>query len=82
METAAPSGGIAHLAAALFANDKARSDEEKLRELYRWVYAREPDADELRIGLAHLQKHADNPKLAFEDITWALINTKEFVFNQ
>jgi hypothetical protein len=66
---------------ALFANDKARGDEEKLRELYRWVYAREPDADELRIGLAHIQKHADNPKLAYEDITWALINTKEFLFN-
>lgn len=66
---------------ALLANDKARSDEDKLRELYRWVYARDPDADELRIGLAHLQKHADNPKLAYEDITWALINTKEFLFN-
>ncbi|HUQ69476.1 MAG TPA: DUF1549 and DUF1553 domain-containing protein [Planctomycetaceae bacterium] len=66
---------------ALFANDKARNDEDKIRELYRWVYAREPDADELRIGLAHVQKHAENPKLAFEDITWALINTKEFLFN-
>jgi hypothetical protein len=66
---------------ALLANDKARSDEEKIRELYRWVYAREPDADELRIGLAHVQKHAENPKLAYEDIAWALINTKEFLFN-
>jgi hypothetical protein len=66
---------------ANWANDKSRDNEAKLRELYRWVYAREPDAEELRIGLAHLEKHKENPKLAFEDITWALINTKEFLFN-
>jgi hypothetical protein len=35
----------------------------------------------LKIALAHLDKHKDNAKLAFEDITWALINTKEFLFN-
>lgn len=66
---------------ALLANDKERSPEEKVRELYRWVYSREPDAEELSIAVAHLQKHQDNVKLAFEDITWALINTKEFLFN-
>lgn len=66
---------------AQWANDKSRDHESKLRELYRWVYAREPEPDELRIGLAHLEKHQDNPKLAYEDITWALINTKEFLFN-
>lgn len=67
--------------AALLAQDKDRKDEDKLRELYRWVYAREPDAEELRVGLAHVEKHKDNPKIAYEDITWALINTKEFLFN-
>ncbi len=67
--------------AALLANDKNRPDEEKVRELYRWVYAREPDAEELQIALAHIAKHKDNPKLAYEDIIWALINTKEFLFN-
>ena len=51
--------------------DKAHDSEAKLRELYRWVYARDPDAEELKIGLAHLEKHKDNPKVAFEDITWA-----------
>jgi len=65
----------------LWANDKDHDSEAKLRELYRWAYAREPDADELKIGLAHVEKHKDNQKLAFEDITWALINTKEFLFN-
>lgn len=66
---------------ALLANDTTRSPEEKVRELYRWVYSREPQSDELTIALGHLEKHKDNPKLAFEDITWALINTKEFLFN-
>ncbi|MFO1092048.1 MAG: DUF1549 domain-containing protein [Planctomycetaceae bacterium] len=67
--------------AATYAADKNRSDEEKLRELYRWVYSREPDAEELKIATAHIEKHKDNPQLAYEDIVWALVNTKEFLFN-
>jgi hypothetical protein len=66
---------------ALLAADKDRDDAAKIKELYRWVYSREPDADELKIALAHIEKHKDNPKLAYEDITWALVNTKEFLFN-
>lgn len=67
--------------AATLAADKNRPDEEKLRELYRWVYSREPQSDELNIAIAHITKHKDNPKIAYEDIVWALINTKEFLFN-
>jgi len=67
--------------AALLAKDKDRSDEEKVRELYRWVYAREPDKEELQIALAHIKKNEKDPKAAYEDIIWALINTKEFLFN-
>lgn len=66
---------------AVMANEKDRPSEDKIRELYRWVYARDPDAEELSIAVAHLNKHQDNLKLALEDITWALINTKEFLFN-
>lgn len=67
--------------ATAMANDKARSHDDKVKELYRWVYSREPNADELKIALAHIAKHEANPKIAFEDILWALINTKEFLFN-
>jgi hypothetical protein len=66
--------------AATLAKD-TRSTEEKVRELYRWVYSREPAADEIPIALAHLEKHKDNPQVAWEDIVWALVNTKEFLFN-
>ena len=67
--------------AALLANDKERSDEEKIQELYRWVYSRSADPEELKIAQAHLAKHEQNKKVAWEDIIWALVNTKEFLFN-
>ena len=63
------------------ANDKARSTEEKLRELYLLAFAREPRAEELAVAAAHVEKNAADPKKAYEDIVWALINTKEFLFN-
>src|SRR5262249_22521208 len=67
--------------ASLLANDKDHPSEAKIKELYRWVYSREPDAEEMKIALAHLDKHKDNVKIAYEDIVWALINSKEFLFN-
>jgi hypothetical protein len=77
--------------AALLANDSQRSDEQKIRELYLWVYARDPDAAELALAKKYLEakptaKDATpgalpNPRQAYEDIVWALINTKEFLFN-
>ena len=55
--------------------------EERIRELYRWVYSREPQPEEMNIALAHIAKHEKDPKTAYEDILWALVNTKEFLFN-
>lgn len=66
--------------AALLAADTNRKREDKIREIYLRVYAREPLADEAAVALAHLDKTKDE-KLAFEDILWALVNTKEFLFN-
>jgi hypothetical protein len=67
--------------AALLAKDKDRSNDERMKELYRWAYSREPNKEEMGIALAHIKKHEANPKIAYEDIVWALINTKEFLFN-
>ena len=67
--------------AAKLSGDKARTDDDKVRELYRWAYSREPKDDELQIAMAHIKKHEANPKVAYEDVVWALINTKEFLFN-
>jgi Protein of unknown function (DUF1549)/Protein of unknown function (DUF1553) len=66
--------------AAQLATDKARPREEKIREIYLRVYSREPLADEVAVAVAHLSKAKDE-KLAYEDILWALVNTKEFLFN-
>ncbi len=66
--------------AALLAGDANRTREQKVREIYLRVYAREPQPDEAAVALAHLAKAKDE-KLAYEDILWALINTKEFLFN-
>jgi Protein of unknown function (DUF1553)/Protein of unknown function (DUF1549) len=74
--------------AALLAADTSRPNREKLAELYYWAYSRAPDANELAVGEAYLYKKSAGAKdirlsqrQAFEDIIWALINTKEFLFN-
>jgi hypothetical protein len=78
-------------AAARLAAD-ARGDDEKLRELYLSAYARPPRADELALAKAHLEKPrkatdgqpldaAKAKRQGYEDIFWAVLNTKEFLFN-
>jgi hypothetical protein len=65
--------------AAALAKDK-RPHEDKLRELYLIALSREPSADEVQTLRGHLEKKG-NPQQAYEDIVWALLNTKEFLFN-
>jgi hypothetical protein len=74
--------------AAQLAADRSRSPREKLAELYYCAYSRAPDTNELALGEAYLYKQAVGAKdpvlsqrQAFEDILWALLNTKEFLFN-
>lgn len=67
--------------AAALAKDQTRTKEEKVRDLYHWAFARDPQPDELQIAIAHIDKHSDSPQPAYEDLVWALINTKEFLFN-
>ena len=49
--------------------------------MYRWVYAREPDPEEVQVALAHITRHESSPQVAYEDLLWALLNTREFLFN-
>jgi hypothetical protein len=69
-----------------------KQDEEKLRELYMLTFCREPKEAELSAALAHLgiqRSNAEgapldalaNKKVGYEDIIWALCNTKEFLYN-
>ncbi|MFL5341822.1 MAG: DUF1553 domain-containing protein [Gemmataceae bacterium] len=67
--------------ADLLAQDK-RPDAEKVTDLFLWAFARKPTLEDMQTALAHLAKHEKNKKIAYENILWALINTKEFIFNQ
>ncbi|HEX3147609.1 MAG TPA: DUF1549 and DUF1553 domain-containing protein [Gemmataceae bacterium] len=59
-----------------------RPDAEKVTELFNWTFGRKPTDDDMKTALAHIEKHKANKKIAYENILWALINTKEFVFVQ
>jgi hypothetical protein len=63
------------------ANDK-RPDAEKVEELFMWTFGRKPSPADLKAALDHVTKNATNKKTAYENILWALINTKEFIFVQ
>ena len=77
--------------AALLARDAERNDTDKIRGLYKRAFSRDPDAGELDLALNYLGKapkgtdEKADPKAVkqqgYEDIIWALINTKEFLFN-
>jgi hypothetical protein len=65
---------------------------DRIREIYLAAYSREPDAEELRIAEAHVTKprtDAEGKPLdsqrakrqGYEDLLWALMNTKEFLYN-
>lgn len=72
---------------------KAEMPESKrIRELYLAAYSREPTADEVKIAETHLLKprtdSAGKPldsqrakRNGYEDLLWALLNTKEFLYN-
>ena len=56
-----------------------KSNDEILSELFFAALARAPFDDEKKIALGHVAKGADKRK-AWEDVVWAIINTREFLF--
>lgn len=69
-----------------------RPAEDRIKELYMVAFAREPRAEELRSALAYLSEPRTNaagqtlnPQQAarenFQDLLWAIMTTKEFLFN-
>ncbi|HUR46537.1 MAG TPA: DUF1549 and DUF1553 domain-containing protein [Candidatus Saccharimonadales bacterium] len=77
--------------AAFLAADTSNSDDYKIREIYSWVYSREPEAREVAVAKKALERkplvkdgkpdELQTKRQAYEDILWALLNTKEFLFN-
>ncbi|QDU19228.1 DUF1549 and DUF1553 domain-containing protein [Urbifossiella limnaea] len=70
----------------------ARPAEERVKELYRVAFARDPRPDELRAALGYLAEPrtaatgqpVDAQRAAregYQDLLWALMTSKEFLFN-
>lgn len=55
------------------------SDADILTDLYYTALSRAPFDDEKEIALGHIAKASDKRK-AWEDVLWAIINTREFLF--
>ncbi len=66
--------------AAQFAAD-TRSASEKITEIYLLAMSRQPSETELKTAVDYLEKKKADPKAAYEDLLWAVINSKEFLFN-
>ncbi len=59
--------------------DEKKSDEEIIKTLYLAAVSREPNTAELEAAKAHIAA-SDDRRLALEDVGWAILNTKEFLF--
>jgi len=67
--------------AELLAKDK-RSDKEKVDEVFVWAFSRSPNPAQLDLALKNIEANGKNRQLAYENIIWALVNTKEFILVQ
>ena len=72
---AAEKGRAAELAA-----DHGRTPAQKTERLYMEFFCRQPRPEETALAMAYIAR-AKNDRAAYEDILWALVNTKEFLFN-
>jgi len=76
---AAPSGRAARYARP----DDARPDAAKVAELYRLAFSRPPTLGESALALSFLdgRRRSGQAAAGYADLIWALINTKEFLYN-
>lgn len=54
--------------------------EDAVRELYLVTFSRPPSDAEVADAVSHVET-AESPQQGYEDILWALINSREFLFN-
>jgi hypothetical protein len=66
--------------AAQLSAEKNLNHQQRIEQVYLQAFSRRPDAFELGAATAYIEK-VKNDKQAYEDILWAIINTKEFLFN-
>jgi len=62
------------------ASDKKKNTREMIRAIYATLLSRYPTQAELGVAEKYFQTPDLNQKNAIEDLAWALINTKEFLY--
>lgn len=62
-------------------NASSQSPAELIHELYLAAFSRPATAAEIEATTNYLAQRSENKRQAFEDIVWAVINSKEFLFN-
>ena len=67
--------------AAMLAADTTRGHAQKVEEIYLLAMSRKPTDEETQTAVAYLEKKQANLRTAYEDLIWAVINSKEFLFN-
>lgn len=74
-------GRAARYAAALASESPAGGGEaQHIEEFYLRALSRPPTADEMR-GIMDFIETREDRRAAYEDVLWALVNSKEFLFN-
>jgi Protein of unknown function (DUF1553) len=66
---------------AKIALDTSLDQAHHVQNLYLSAFSRLPNPDELQTALSYLDKKKANSREGYEDLVWALINSKEFIFN-
>lgn len=74
-------GKLSGSRATRLAEDAATPAAVKIDQLYMVALSRHPLPDETAEIEAYLAERTDQPKEAWEDVVWSLLNTKEFLFN-
>jgi hypothetical protein len=77
LKTEYPSRTVAHSSATR--DEQRAADRAFLTDFYFAALARPATEDELAVALAHLDKVGDR-RAGLEDVCWAVLNAKEFVF--
>jgi hypothetical protein len=60
--------------------DRNKTDDEVFEEIFLASLGRYPRPEEIAVFKDHM-KSTSNRTNAFTDVTWALINTREFILN-
>lgn len=68
---------------ALPASLAASSDavDVKVTQLYLTAFSRPPTQSELETATKYIASQPEKPRQAYEDLVWAVVNSKEFLFN-